>query len=181
MLVGKNYMSTNRSTPLLFLHPLQTPLHCKEGSARLQLAMELDHPRRAQETALRCFSTLWCSIHILLASCLSPELLTSVLSPSPTVSTITELETHWICATYKGRQRAVSCSHYSCTSLCTAAGCCRNNSKKPEYWTHIIKPAPPSCSQGLLWAALSIKSVPWPRSLCTACVLPAGVHQLSVC
>lgn len=51
------------------LHPVQSPLHCKEGSARPQFAMELDHPRRAQGTALRGFSTLGCSIHILMASC----------------------------------------------------------------------------------------------------------------
>lgn len=160
-LLGQNYIYTNQSTPLLFLHPVQIPLYWKEGSARSQFAMKLDHARRAQGTALRCFSPLGCSIHILVASCLFPELLAAVLSPSPTVSTSSEPETPWICATYKGRQRAISCSHYSSTSPCTAVGCCRTNNKKtPEFWSHIINPVPPSCFQGLLWAALSIKSIP---------------------
>lgn len=92
-LLEQNYIYTNRSAPLLFLGPVQTPLHCKEGSARPQLAMELDHLRRAQGTALRCFSTLGCSIDILIASCLFPELLPAALSHSPTVSTSTEPET----------------------------------------------------------------------------------------
>lgn len=159
-LLGQIYIYTNHSTPLLFYCPVQIPLHCKEGSARPQFAMELDHPRRAQGTAQRCFSTLGCSIHILIDSCLFPELLAAVLSPSPTVSTSTEPEIPWIFATYKGRQRVISCSHYSSISPCSAVGCCRNSSKRPEYWTHIIKPVPPSCFQGLLWVALSIKSVP---------------------
>lgn len=89
---GQNYIDTNHSTPLLFLCPVQIPLHCKEGSARPQFAMELDHPRRAQGTARRCFSTLGCSILILIDSCLFPELLAAVLSSSPTVSTSTKPE-----------------------------------------------------------------------------------------
>lgn len=66
---AKLHTHTNHSAPLLFRHPVQSPLHCKEGSARPQFATELDHPRRAQGTALRCFSSLGGSIHILMASC----------------------------------------------------------------------------------------------------------------
>lgn len=92
-LLGQNYIYTNHSAPLPFLHPVESPLHYKEGSARPQFAMELGHPRGAQRTALRCFSTLGCSIHSLMASCLFPELLAAVLSPSPTASTSMEAET----------------------------------------------------------------------------------------
>lgn len=81
------------TAPLLFLGPVQIPLHCKQGSSRPQFAMELDHPRRTQGTALRCFSTLGRSIDILMASCRFPELLPAAPSPSPTASTSTEPET----------------------------------------------------------------------------------------
>lgn len=64
---------------------------CKEGSAGPHFAMELDHPRTVQGTALRCSSILGCSILNLVTSHLFSKLLPAMLSPSPALTTSTEL------------------------------------------------------------------------------------------
>lgn len=98
-MLGKNHIYTNCSAPLLFPGQLQTPLQGElqgeEGGDGPLFAIELDHPRRVQRGTLirRCFSTLGCSILILVASRLFSELLPAVLSPSPSLPTSTELVT----------------------------------------------------------------------------------------
>lgn len=90
-MLGKNHIYTNCSALLLFPGRLQTPL---QGELQGEWCWtSLCHPRRVQETGLRCFRSLGCSILILMASCLFSELRPAVLPPSPTLPTSTELVT----------------------------------------------------------------------------------------